>query len=151
MRKISKRTAVVLGIAGVVVVTGVAYAAWTSTGAGSGSVTSTTVQASVISSDSTGTPLYPGAAKTFTVKITNPNAYAVVVNTISTGSSDAVNGCAAGSVLSDAFSATSPNPVVLAGATGTYTLTAHMIADPSNACQGQTFTLPLTAALSSNA
>ncbi|MEU5258856.1 hypothetical protein [Amycolatopsis sp. NPDC021455] len=148
MRKISKRSAVVLGAAGVVVVAGVAYAAWTSTGAGSGSVTSTTSQDSVISSTDTGTALYPGASTTFTVKITNPNDYSVAVNSISAGSSNLVNGCAAGTVTSAAVT----NPGTIAGkGEATFTLTATMAPTATDACKGQIFTLPLTATLSSNA
>ena len=148
MRKISKRTAVVLGIAGVVVVTGVAYAAWTSTGAGSGTVNSTTsVNSTITGSGSTG--LYPGATKTFDVSINNPNAYPVVVNSIDAGASLVNGSCAAASVTSAALSPAVA--VVPAGGSGSYTLTVHMIADPSDDCQGKDFTLPLTAHLSSAA
>ncbi|NBH03831.1 LEA type 2 family protein [Amycolatopsis sp. SID8362] len=149
MRKISKRSAVVLGAAGAVVVAGVAYAAWTSTGAGTGSVTSKTDVASVISSSGTGTALYPGGSTTFTVKVTNPNDYPVVVNSISAGSSNEVNGCAAATVTSAAV--TNPAGTIAAGGEGTYTLTATMNGNASDACKSQTFTLPLTATLSSNA
>ena len=148
MRKISKRSAVVLGAAGVVVVAGVAYAAWTSTGAGSGSVTSTTSANSVISSSDPGTALYPGGTTTFKVKITNPNSYPVAVNSIGAGSSNAVNGCAAGTVTSAAV--TNPGTIA-AGGEGTFTLTATMDHDAADACKSQTFTLPLNATLSSNA
>ena len=149
MRKISKRAAIVLGAAGVVVVAGVAYAAWTSTGAGSGSVTATTAVNSVIQ-PGTGTGLYPGGSTSFTVTIDNPNDYPVKVDSISTGTSDAVpnSTCAANTVTSDA----SPNAgTIAARGSATFTLQAHMIANPDNACQGKTFTLPLTASLSSNA
>jgi hypothetical protein len=149
MRKISKRSAVVLGAAGVVLVAGVAYAAWTSTGAGSGSVTSTTSANSVISSSDAGAALYPGGTTTFKVKITNPNSYPVVVNSISAGTSNVVNGCAAGAVTSAAV--TNPTGTIAAGGTADYTLTATMDHDASDACKSQTFSLPLTATLSSNA
>jgi hypothetical protein len=149
MRKISKRSAVVLGAAGAVIVAGVAYAAWTSTGSGAGSVTSTTSLNSVISSTGTGTALYPGGTTTFKVQVTNPNAYPVVVNGISAGSSDVIGGCAAGTVTS-AVPESTPGTIA-AGGTREYTLTATMSSDPADACKGQTFTLPLTATLSSNA
>ncbi|WP_439380021.1 hypothetical protein [Amycolatopsis lexingtonensis] len=148
MRKISKRSAVVLGAVGAVAVAGVAYAAWTSTGGGSGSVTSTTSQVSVISSTGTGTPLYPGGSTTFTVKISNPNDYPVVVNSISNGSSDEVNGCAAGTVKSVPGDLAG---TILAHGERVYTLTATMNGNATDACKSQTFTLPLTATLSSNA
>ncbi|MGW3958891.1 NDR1/HIN1-like protein [Amycolatopsis sp. NPDC005003] len=149
MRKISKRSAVVLGAAGVVVVAGVAYAAWTSTGAGTGSVSSTTSVNSVIQ-PGTGGGLYPGGSTTFTVTIDNPNDYPVKVDSISAGKSNAIaeTACAAETVTSDA----SPNAgTIAAHGSTTFTLQAHMIANPDNSCQGKTFTLPLTAALSSNA
>ncbi|MGW5714809.1 hypothetical protein ACWEVP_01480 [Amycolatopsis sp. NPDC003865] len=149
MRKISKRSAVVLGAAGVVVVAGVAYAAWTSTGAGSGSVTSTTSANSVIS-PAAGATLYPGAVKTFTVTIDNQNDYPVVVNSISAGSSNVTEGgCAAGTVTSAAV--TNPTGTIAPKGSAVYTLTATMSGSATDACKSQTFTLPLTATLSSNA
>ncbi|MEQ0560160.1 hypothetical protein ABJI51_13815 [Amycolatopsis sp. NEAU-NG30] len=149
MRKISKRSAVVLGAAGAVVVAGVAYAAWTSGGAGSGSVTSKTAVDSVISSSDQGTALYPGASTTFKVKITNPNDYPVVVNSISAGSSNEVGGCAAATVTSAAVA--NPAGTIAPGGEGVYSVTATMAKDASDACKSQVFTLPLTATLSSNA
>ncbi|HEY3464765.1 MAG TPA: hypothetical protein VGL47_06505 [Amycolatopsis sp.] len=149
MRKISKRSAVVLGAAGAVLVAGVAYAAWTSSGTGSGAVTSTTSVDSKITSVSSDHALYPGNSTTFVVKVTNPNAYPVVVNSISAGSSDEVGGCAAGTVTSAAV--TNPTGTIAPGSTADYTLTATMDKNASDACKSQPFTLPLTAVLSSNA
>ncbi|HKN56441.1 MAG TPA: LEA type 2 family protein [Amycolatopsis sp.] len=149
MRKISKRAAVVLGATGVIVVAGVAYAAWTSTGSGSGEVKSTTSLNSTIAKLGDGSLLYPGGGTDFTVTISNPNSYPVVVNSISAGSSDAVNGCAAGTVTSAAVS--NPSGTIAAGGSGTYTLHATMDHDAADACKSQTFSLPLTATLSSNA
>jgi hypothetical protein len=149
MRKISKRSAIVLGAAGVVVVAGVAYAAWSSTGSGSGSVSSTTSVNSAITSASSGSALYPGSGTDFTVTIDNPNDYPVVVTGISAGSSNLVGSCAAGTVTSPA--STSTSGTIAAKGTRTYTLHATMNADAADACKGQTFVLPLTATLASNA
>ncbi|GAB3158146.1 hypothetical protein [Amycolatopsis sp. NPDC004378] len=150
MRKISKRSAVVLGATGALVVAGVAYAAWTSSGSGTGSVTSTTSVDSAISPATSGSALYPGASTDFTVTVSNPNDYPVVVTSISGGSSALVNGtCAAGTVTSDA--ATAPAGTIAAHGTGTYTLHAHMSGTADDACKSQTFSLPLTATLASNA
>ncbi|WP_206786007.1 hypothetical protein [Amycolatopsis sp. MtRt-6] len=149
MRKISKRSAVVLGAAGVVVVAGVAYAAWTSNGAGTGSVTSTTSLDSSIAPAGSGDALYPGGGTDFTVTIDNPNDYPVVVTGISAGSSNAVGDCAAGTVTSAA--STNPAGTIAAGESGTYTLHATMNANATDACKNRTFTLPLTATLASNA
>ncbi len=149
MRKISKRTAVVLGAAGTVLVAGVAYAAWTSTGSGTGSVSSTTSTNSTISPANGGSALYPGSSTDFTVTINNPNDYTVKVDSISTGSSNEVNGCLAGTVTSPAV--TNPAGSIAAHGTGTYTLHATMSATATDECKSQPFVLPLTAAVSSNA
>jgi hypothetical protein len=149
MRKISKRSAVVLGAAGVVVLAGVAYAAWSSGGAGTGSVTSTTSVESAITPGSSGSALYPGGGTNFTVTIDNPNNYPVVVTSISTGSSNAINGCAAGTVTSAVPEGTTGT--IAAKGSGTYTLHATMSSTATDACKGQTFVLPLTATLASNA
>ncbi|MFI5564274.1 hypothetical protein ACIA2T_33705 [Amycolatopsis japonica] len=150
MAKISKRTAAILGITGLVVTAGVAYAAWTSSGSGSGSVTSTTSVNSTISPATPGEALYPGATTTFTVRVDNPNDYPIVVNSISAGSSDLAGSCAAGTVTSDALT-TPPATVIAPKTTGAYTLTAHMAADASDACKGASFSLPLSATISSAA
>ena len=82
--------------------------------------------------------------------ISNPNAYPVTVTAISAGNSDVTSGsCPAGSVTTDAV--TSPTGTIAPGATGAYTLTARMIANPSNSCQNETFNVPLTATLASAA
>ncbi len=144
-----KRTAVIAAVAVVAVGGGVAYAAWSSTGSGSGTVGSTTSVNSTISPVAGATGLYPGGGVDFQVTITNPNAYAVQVASIAAGSSDEVNGCAAATVTSAAVS--NPTGTINAGQSGTYTLHATMNANASDACKSQTFTLPLTAQLLSAA
>ena len=138
-------------------VTSVAFAAWTSTGDGSGRAQSTTSENSTIVAGTLAADLYPGATKSVTVVIDNTNDDPVIVTSISAGSSDAVNGCAAASVTSDARSAAAGLAQVggtlkiAANSSGTYDLTTHMVASPSNACKSQTFNLPLTADLESAA
>ncbi|SDX22985.1 hypothetical protein SAMN05421504_102741 [Amycolatopsis xylanica] len=149
MRKFSKKTAIALGAAGALTVAGVAYAAWSSSGAGSGSVTSTSAINSTISPTGTSAALYPGATQTFTISVTNPNSYPVKVTSISSGSSAADGGCGAGSVTSDAVS--NPSGTIAANGSSTYTLTAHMTGDADDACQGKNFSLTLTATLASAA
>ncbi|WP_370945577.1 LEA type 2 family protein [Amycolatopsis sp. cg5] len=149
MRKFSKKTAIALGAAGALTVAGVAYAAWSSSGSGTGSVTSTTAKSSTISPSSSGNALYPGATQTFTITVDNPNSYPVKVTSIAAGSSAADGACGAGSVTSDAVS--NPSGTISAGASATYTLTAHMASDADDACQGKNFSLNLTATLASAA
>jgi hypothetical protein len=148
MRKLTRRTATVAAAMAAATGVGVAYAAWTSNGSGTGQAVTRTSVDSVISPSADGVSLYPGATSSFQVSVTNPNDYPVTVLTISSGSSNEVNGCAAGSVLSDA---SAPGTDIAPNSSATFTLTSHMVADPSNACKSQTFTLPLTATLQSHA
>ncbi|MFS8098356.1 LEA type 2 family protein [Lentzea alba] len=145
-----KRTAVIAAVAVLAVGGGVAYAAWSSTGAGSGQVGSTTNVNSTISPVDGAGGLYPGHTVSFQVTIDNPNGYPVTVTSISAGASALTqSGCAAGTVTSAAVS--NPSGTIVAGGTGTYTLQATMNADAADTCKSQTFTLPLTAALVSAA
>ncbi|WP_086663961.1 hypothetical protein [Lentzea kentuckyensis] len=144
-----KRTAVIAAVAVLAVGGGVAYAAWSSTGAGNGSVASTTSLNSTIDPVAGAGGLYPGHTVSFSVTINNPNGYPAKVTSISAGSSALVGACAAGTVTSAAVS--NPDGTILAGQTGTYVLQATMNADAADACQGQSFTLPLTASLISAA
>jgi len=139
---------------------GVAFAAWTSSGSGLGSVSSTHDQPSQITSSGSAADLYPGASDIVTVSVSNPNPYPVIVTSMSAGTSPAVNGgaCAAGSVFSDALalvptglSQTGGTTVIGPHGSGVYALTGHMITDPNEACKDQTFLLPMTATVQSAA
>ncbi|MCW2669248.1 MAG: hypothetical protein JWO27_1145 [Frankiales bacterium] len=160
MRKSTKITAVVGGTALTLATAGIAYAAWSSSGSGSGTAQSTTSTDSVIAAGTSAADLYPGATKSVTVTISNPNPYPVLVTSISGGSSVLVNStCAAGSVTSDAKALNAAGLVqsdnstktIAPSGSGTYTLVTHMIADPDNACKAQSFSLALTSTLVSNA
>ena len=147
-------------LVGVTVAGGLAYAAWTSSGSGSATAQSTTSINSVIAAGTSAANLYPGATNSVTVTVSNPNPYPVVVNSISAGSSALVNGtCTAGTVTSDerALDATGlvqsdgTTKTIAGGGSGTYTLVTHMAGSAVDACKSQSFTLALTATLSSNA
>jgi hypothetical protein len=146
--------------AGATFAVGLAYAAWTSGGAGSAAARATTSADSVIAADTSAADLFPGAAKTVTVAISNPNEYPVVVNSISAGASPVVNGsCAAGTVTTDERGTDAQGLVqsddtsrtIARGGSGTYTLTTRMLPSAVNACKSQSFALALTATVSSNA
>lgn len=165
MRKTLTRTGAIGLTLGVSMTIGVAFAAWTSSGSGSGTAKSTTSVDSTIVAGTSVADLYPGADKTVTVVISNPNAYPVVVTSIAAGSSPLVeNGtgtaddCAAATVTSDPRTDSAglaqsggTTTVIAGGASGTYTLDTHMIDDPTDSCKSNTFTLPLTASLKSAA
>lgn len=144
-----KRTAVIAAVAVLAVGGSVAYAAWSSTGSGSGTVGSTTSVDSTISPVAGAGGLYPGATVSFQVTIDNPNGYPVSVASISAGASQlTASGCAAGTVTS---AAVADQGTIAAGQSGTYTLQATMNGDATDSCKSQTFTLPLTAQLVSAA
>lgn len=144
-----KRTMIIAGVAIVALGGGVAYAAWSSSGAGTGQVSAKgSVDSSITAGGGAG--LFPGATDvTYTVSINNPNDYPVKVTGISAGSSKPQGQCAAGTVTSDAVS--NPAGTIAPGQSVVYTLKAKMAADADNSCQNLTFDLPLTAQLVSAA
>ena len=80
----SKRAAVMSVLLGTLLVDGVAFAAWTATGTGSGYAKATTAQAltTVDVSASTAATLYPGATGDAKLRIDNPNPYPVRVTDV---------------------------------------------------------------------
>jgi hypothetical protein len=159
--KSAKKLSVVLVSAAAVSAVGVAFAAWTSAGVGSGTAKAADSKDSVIAAGTFAADLYPGALKSVTVTVSNPNDYPIVVTQISDGTSAAVGTCAAGSVtatgLGSSTSSTalaqdgSTNTVIAANGSGVYRLQTRMIGDASDGCKSQTFSLPLTARVQSAA
>lgn len=148
----------ILSLVAVVAGAGAAYAVWSSTGSGTATAQATTSADSVIAAGTSAADLYPGAVKSVTITISNPNQYPVLVNSIGAGSSALVNGtCAAGTVTSDArpddaaglLQSDGTTRQIAAAGSGTYTLTTRMTTGALDTCKSQTFTLALTAALSS--
>ena len=158
-----KIAAVVAGVALFATAAGVAYAAWSSSASGSATAQSKTSVNSTIAPGTFGADLYPGADKTVTVTITNPNEYPVLVTSISAGSSSATgaaNACLAGTVTTDARALDASGLLQSDGSTktiapagsGTFTLDTHMDPTAVDACKSQTFTMSgMTATLVSNA
>src|SRR3954466_14145768 len=142
-------------------IAGIAAAAWMSSGAGAATVKASTAKTSTITAVAgTATDdLYPGATLSTKVSINNPNPYPVVVTSISAGSSLLINGtCAVGTVTSDVVTNASgiaqagvATLTIAAGSSATYSLVTHMTSNADNACQSQSFSLPITATLQSNA
>ncbi len=139
---------------------GVAWAAWTSSASGSGTAQSTTSINSVIAAGTYAAELFPGASKTVTVTISNPNDYPILVTSISAGSAGVVNtSCVTGTVTSSArtldatglLQSNGSTKTIAANGSGTYTLATAMTAGAVDACKNQIFTLPLTATVVSNA
>ncbi len=93
--------------------------------------------------------LYPGSTTTYAVTINNPNPYPVKVVNISASASKVAGSCPAGTVTSPAVA--NPTGTIAPNGSGSYTLTATMVTDPDNSCQGQSFEMPLNASLASAA
>jgi hypothetical protein len=155
--KRSKRITAGFVLAGVMLVSSVAYAAWTATGAGSGFVKASTAQSltTVDVSASTTATLYPGATGNVSVRINNPNPYPVRVTAVAGSGaiySDSTAACDAstGVTFTDQTGLTLNVP---ASSAQTFTLNGAVAMSNSshNDCQGAVFTIPVTLTGASNA
>ena len=121
MRKWSKRVTVSAVFAGLALVGGVAFAAWTATGSGAGSAKATHLSFTVGSEDVsayTGTALlYPGyAGGSLAVKVTNTSPFSITVSDVSWTGGTAASSASSGK--GTCTGATGPGTVTLNG-TGT--------------------------------
>jgi len=145
IRKVLVATGVVLGSA---LATNLAFAAWNSTGSGSGSAQATTAKALTTTAASTSAQLFPGAIGDLKITIKNDNGYPVRVTDV-TGSgtitSDKGSACDAstGVTFTDQHIQTLDVP---ASSSATFTLAnaVGMSNASDNACQGATFTVPVS-------
>ncbi len=138
--------AAVLALAGgttAVAGTGVGYAYWTSTGHGTGSATTGTI--SLTADDANVSGLYPDGSVPVSFTVTNTSdsgsldITAVTAGTVTTPA----GGCTA-STVSFAPDAPLPTDIAASGGTAIVSGTASMTTAAENACQGATFTIPLT-------
>ena len=143
-------TVLVLGVVGAV------YAAWTTSGTGSGYAKAGSSQAlttSDVSATTTG-DLYPGADGNVELQINNPNAFPVRVTSISgNGSVTADTGHASCTTTGVTFTDQTGQTIdVPAGGNTSVTLNgaAHMSNASDNGCQGATFTIPVSLTGASN-
>jgi hypothetical protein len=156
MRKRVSRKLAVLTTAVAVSIVGLVYAAWTTNGTGSGYAKAGTAQAlsTVDVSASTSATLYPGGpAGDVTIRISNPNTYPVTVTGVSgNGTITADAGHASctttGVSFTDQTGLTINVPAKSGGVNGETQTTLSGAASMSNAsvnaCQGATFTIPVT-------
>lgn len=144
-RSPGKRFGLFSGLLLLLVVTGLALAAGLSSGTGLAADESSVPASSMISPVNPGKALSPGGSTAYTVTISNPYAYPVVVESISRAISPATGRCTAGTLVSPRV--VRPAGVIAPSSSRVYTLTARMIGNPSNACQGRTFTMTLSARL----
>lgn len=143
MRK-SQKTAIIGGTVAVLFAGGIAYAAWTSTGNGSGAADAGHQVDLTVSGGIAVDSLYPTLSVTVPVTVKNNNPYPVHLTDItykaSGSSSDAGADCTVSNIdVTDPFSG---DEVLGAGATSaSHDATVTMIADAASLCQDVTFTV----------
>jgi len=154
----SKKRKITMIASGAVAVTviGVALAAWTTGGSGSGVAQAGTATSMTISAGTPSSSLYPTTSADVAASISNPNPYKVHVSSIALGTvtvDSGHSGCNTSSV-STVSSATNGGsgwdvPAKSGGVNGTLNVdlvNAISMDNTSNdACQGATFTVALTA------
>lgn len=154
MKQITRRTAAVLAILLGILGAGVAFAAWTQTGTGSGAAGATTAQASTIVAGSASADLYPGkAGGSVRFSVDNPNDYPVTFTSLAASSISSDDGA---NCPSSHVSVTSPVSVSIAvpanstSAVQTVAGVTNMASTAPDGCQGVTFTVNLTLSGSSS-
>jgi hypothetical protein len=135
---------------------GLAYAAWTSSGSGSGYAKAGTAQqlTTVDVSANTTATLYPGSNGNVRIKIANPNPYPVRVTDITgNGAITADAGHASCVTTGVTFTDQTGQTIDVAanGATETTLTNAASMSNASdNGCQGAVFTIPVSLSGNSN-
>jgi hypothetical protein len=157
MKRFAKRGGITALTLGLFLAAGIAYAAWTATGGGSGYAKATSAQplTTVDVSASTSATLYPGTTGDLLLRINNPNPYPVRVTGVSgagTITSDAGAACNASTGVTFEDQAGLSLDVPASGA-ATFTLsgTVSMSNASDNSCQGAVFTVPVSLTGASNA
>jgi hypothetical protein len=138
-----------LAVMAVIIGGGVAYAAWTAGGTGSGAAKAATAQPLVVTAGTTTADLYPGFTQgDVFLKVANPNPYAVNITSLTPGTITTSSGtCAASNITVAPATGLSIN--VPAGATAaavTVPNIVSMIAAAPDACQNVTFTITVSVA-----
>ena len=148
----------VLAAVAALVVTGILFAAWSTSGSGNGYAKAGTASALTLNdaSASTTADLYPGANGAVKLSVTNPNSFPVRIT--------AVSKQAAGTITSDKGAACNASTGVTfnnqsgltldlaANTTSTFTLAnaVSMSNASDNSCQGAAFTIPVDVTAASN-
>jgi hypothetical protein len=99
IRRFSKKATVLALFTGLVLVAGIAFAAWTATGSGQGSAQASSSQAVVVTAGSPTSFLYPTGSADVATSIQNPNAFKVHVSSISLDTSQFTSGFHASDIL----------------------------------------------------
>jgi hypothetical protein len=157
--KLPRKLVFVLAAIVVLVLSSIVFAAWSTSGSGTGYAKAGTASALTLgdATASTTADLYPGSTGTVQLKVTNPNSFPVRIT--------AVSKQAAGSITSDKGASCNASTGVTfnnqtgltldlaAGATSTFPLSGavSMSNASDNTCQGAVFTIPVDVTGTSNA
>lgn len=143
-RRYVRRGVIVFAVVGAALSSGVAYAAWTSSGAGSATTKAGTAQAPVVTGGAVTTGLlYPNSTGDAVVTVANPNPYPVKVVSVALVPGSTLT-CALG------FTTKAPMTQVNAGGSAVVPLTgAVSMGDAADTCQGKEFTIPVTVTIAS--
>lgn len=150
----------IIGVGVTVIVLGavsLVYAAWTTSGSGSGYAKAGTAQAlsTVDVSASTTASLYPGSSGNVLIRIANPNTYPVRVTAVTGSGAITADSGHPGCVTTGVTFTNQTGQTIDIPASGQTDTTLSNAASMSNAsndgCQGATFTIPVTLTGASNA
>lgn len=136
---------------------GLVYAAWTTSGSGSGTAKATSAQAltTVDAAATTVASLYPGATGNVTIKVSNPNPYPVRVTSVAANGAITADAGHPGCVTTGVSFTDQTGQTIDVPANGQTEVTLANAAAMSNAsdngCQGATFTIPVSLSGASNA
>lgn len=147
LRRPGRRSAILALALGLLFAAGIAFAAWTATGTGSGYAKATTAQSltTVDVSASVAATLYPGATGDVELRISNPNPYPVVVTDVTGNGAITASdpGCNVASVSFTDQTGLSLNVPASGAATFTLAGAVQMSSAANDNCQGATFTIPV--------
>ena len=159
LRKLSKRMVLVAGVGlASIVVAGIAIAAWSVSGTGTGYAKASTASAVTLAdaTANTSADLYPGASGAVKLKVTNPNPFPVRITAVAgNGAITSDKGAACNAATGVSFTnQTGLTLDLLANETDkVFTLAgAVAMANASdNSCQGAVFSVPVSVTAISNA
>jgi hypothetical protein len=147
MQKLGRKLSLMGAVLALFLVGSVVFAAWLVTGEGNGAAQAVTADDLVVQPGTTSADLYPGADGDVELTIENPNPFDVEVQTIVGDGpvTSAAPGCSTTGVsFTDQLAVT--GMTVAAGATINVSLddAASMNNSSDNACQGATFSVPVS-------
>ena len=143
-------------VTGSALATTFAFAAWNADGKGNATVAGKTAEKLQVTTVAIPDALYPGGTSNLSVKVKNPNPYAVAVTGVVNDTTGSISvdsahaaGCAAGNV---AFVSQTVNVVLNTNEEQTITVPGvSMVLDAQDGCQGAVFTIPVEAVGASSA